>query len=158
MTTAPKLLGKSRSFGSRVAVYELDDGLQFVVNEQYSITHRRLLFDDVLLVTIHRQIGAAYLIATGAWTVLFFGFAALILAASRDFLLGASIFVAIGLPAFIAFILRVTIGLHIVTVFGRRSKGVLRFGARKKRARQAYAAICAAVSEAQGKPASSPAE
>lgn len=149
MTTVPKLLGQSRSFGSRARVLQVDDGLQFEVNEQYNITHRRLLFDDVLLVTIHRQIGAWFLVATGVWALIFFGFAALILVASSDSWIAASVFAAIGLPAFIAFILRLTLGLHIVTVFGRRSKGALRFGLRKKKAHEVYETICAAVAEAQ---------
>ena len=61
----------------------------------------------------------------------------------------AIFFGAFGLPALIAFLTRLLLGVDVVTVFGRRSKTNLRFALRKQRAREVYGTICAAVRNAQ---------
>ena len=55
-----KLIGKSQTIGSRAAIYQVQDGLEIEMSEQYDVVQRRVLFDDVLMVTIHREIGPLY--------------------------------------------------------------------------------------------------
>ncbi len=143
-----KLLGKSRTLGSRAEIYQVDDGLVIEASEQYDIVQRRVLFDDVLMVTIHREMGALYLAGTGVIALFFLGIALLILSLNIDAWPAAVIFAIFGAPAFLAFLLRLFLGIDIVTIFGRRSKATVRFALRKQRAREAYGSICAAVRSA----------
>lgn len=146
-----KLLGKSRTIGSRAEIYQVDDGLVIEASEQYDVVQRRVLFDDVLMVTIHREKGALYLAGTGVIALFFLGIALLILSISIDAWPAALIFALFGTPALLAFLLRLFLGIDIVTIFGRRSKATIRFALRKQRAREAYGSICAAVRNAHRK-------
>ena len=140
-----KLLGKSRSFGSRAEIYQAGDGLEIETSEQYNIVQRRVLFDDVMMVTLHRELGVLYLILTGMLALFFLGIALAILSINVDAWQGALIFGIFGAPPFFAFFIRLFLGVDVVTIFGRRSKADLRFALRKQRARQTYGTICAAV-------------
>jgi len=147
-----KLLGKSRTLGSRALIYQGADALEIEVNEQYEVVEKRVLFDDVLMVTIHRELGALYLAITALIALLFLGIAILIVSISVNAWPAAIVFGAFGLPALISFLVRLFLGIDIVTVFGRRSKTDLRFALRKQRAREVYGTICAAVRNAQRVP------
>jgi hypothetical protein len=144
-----KLLGRSRSFGSRATIYQGEDALEIEINEQYDVVQKRVLYDDVLMVTIHREFGAAYLVVMGVIALIFLGIATLIVSLSFDAWPAAVIFAIFGLPALIAFLVRLFLRLDVVTVFGRRSKTNLGFALRKQRAREVYGKICAAVRNAQ---------
>jgi len=147
-----KYLGKSRSFGTRMRVYEADDGFDLEVNEQYDVVQRRLMFDDVVLVTLHRERGWAYLLITGVWAAMFLGLATLIFVLSDYDFWGASAFFAVlALPGLIPFVIRWISGVHVATIFGKRSQASVRFGLRKQRARTAYERICAAVADAHAR-------
>jgi hypothetical protein len=143
------LLGKWTTATSRMRVYESPDGLEIESNEQYEVTRRRVLFDDVQLVTLHRQRGEAYLIVTGLAAAFFdalivWAFTSL----GEDAGLPIAIMLAIpGLPLTILFLLRAIFGLDIVTVFGRRSKIAIRYRVRKERAREVFARVCDRVRE-----------
>jgi hypothetical protein len=63
---------------------------------------------------------------------------------------GAAItFALLALPFLIALIVRLVLKLDFVTVFGRRSKAVMRFAIKKRRAREVYGHICARAREVQ---------
>ncbi|MDP9195044.1 MAG: hypothetical protein M3P06_25385 [Acidobacteriota bacterium] len=143
-----KLLGRSRSFGSRSSIYQADDALEIEVNEQYDVVQKRVLYDDVMMVTIHRELGVAYLVVMGIIALFFLGIAVLIVSLSFDAWPASVIFAIFGLPALIAFLVRLFLRLDVVTVFGRRSKTDLRFALRKQRAREVYGTICAVVRNA----------
>lgn len=144
-----KVLGRSRSLGSRATIYQGTDALEIEVNEQYDVVEKRVLFDDVLMVTIHREKGVVYLILTGLLALFLLGMAILVVSANFDAWPAAVFFGVLGLPALIAFLTRLLLGVDVVTVFGRRSKTDLRFALRKQRAREVYGTICAAVRNAQ---------
>jgi len=129
-------------------IYQGADALEIEVNEQYEVVEKRVLFDDVLMVTIHRELGAAYLFLTAILALFFLGIGILIVSVSFDAWPVAAVFAVFGLPALIAFLTRLFLGVDVVTVFGRRSKTDLRFGLRKQRAREVYGLICAAVRSA----------
>jgi uncharacterized integral membrane protein len=147
--SARKLLGKSRTFGSRALVYQGLDALEIEVNEQYDVVEKRVLFEDVLMVTIHREKGMVYLVLTGMMAAFFLGIGILIVSVSVDAWPAAIVFGVFGFPFLLAFLTRLMLGVDIVTVFGRRSKADLRFALRKQRAREVYGTICAAVRNGQ---------
>jgi uncharacterized integral membrane protein len=151
MSASPtrKVLGRSRSFGSRATIYQGADALEIEVSEQYEVVEKRVLFDDVLMVTIHREKGVFYLILTALLALFFLGIGILIVSVNVDAWPAAIFFGVFGFPFLIAFLTRLLLGVDVVTVFGRRSKTDLRFALRKQRAREAYGTICAAVRSAQ---------
>jgi hypothetical protein len=155
MTEPRKLLSRWRTAVSNEAVYQTADGLEVESNQQYEVVERRVLFDDVLLVTLHRHIGVAYPLVTGVIAAFFIGIGIVILSVNVDAWAAAAIFGGIGAPFLLALLLRVMFAVDVITVFGRRSKAILRFGLRKKRAREVYGQVCAAVRNAQRVPPSS---
>lgn len=148
MSATRKVLGKALKFGSRATIYQVPEGLEIEASEQYHIVQRRVLFDEVVLVTLHREVRASYLLVTGAMAAFFLGIALVILSFNVDAWPAAMIFGIIGVPALLAFLIRMFLGVDVVTVFGRRSKAELHFRLRKARAREVYWTICAAVRSA----------
>lgn len=140
-----KFLGRSRQVGSRATVYQVADGLEIEANEQYDVVHKRVLFDDVMMVTIHRELGIPYLVTTGLITLFCFGMAIFILLVNTDGWPASAVFGVLGLPSATLLVIRWFSGVNVVTVFGRRSKAVLHFTRKKHRAREVYNEICAAV-------------
>lgn len=142
---------------TRETVYQTANGIEVDSSEQFELVRRRVFFDDVRLVTYHRIRGTAFLLTTGILALFFVGMAVIMTAVSDATWAVALIFLAFALPFLIAFTLRLIVGVDVITVFGRRSKAVLRFSFRKERARQVYGTICAAVRNAQRvRPATSP--
>jgi hypothetical protein len=140
-----KLLGRNIGAMSREAVFETADAIESESRAGYEVTRKRVLFEEVLLVTIHREMGTLYVILTAALTIIFAGIAIL----SRS-VLGVAIFFGIlALPFFIACVVRLVVRLDFVSVFGRRSKAVMRFSLRKRRAREVYGRICSRALEVQ---------
>ena len=136
-------------FGSD-ATYLTPDGLDVESTQNYEVVRRRVLFDDVHLVTLHRERGVAFLVVTGLFGAFFLGIAILIISISTSAWPGALPFFAVGFATFLAFLIRLGLGRDVITVLGRRSKAVLRFGSfRKARAREVYGQICAAVRRGQ---------
>lgn len=146
-----KLIGKYSSLAAREAIYEAEDGFDIESHAGYEVIERRVLFNDVLFVTLHRSYGAPYLIVTGS-IALFFLMIAMIVFGSGEgtsMLVPALIVGAFGLPALISFALRALFGVDTITIFGRRSKASVGFRLRKKRARIAYERVCTLVRDAQ---------
>jgi len=145
------LIGKWSSFVQRERIYAVPDGVEVEIDERIDISCRRVLYEDVLLVTYHRERGALYLTLTGLFSL---GFIALVIYMST---LGAAamavgiMFGIFGLPFLIAFLLRAIFGVDVITIFGRRSKAVIRYRVRKRRAREVHDLICAAVRDAHQK-------
>jgi hypothetical protein len=152
------LIGKYASLAGREAIYETADGFDVETREGYDVIERRVLFSDVVLVTLHRHYGIPYLLTTGLLS-LFVAVLAVIIYFSIPGAgaSGPAIVVALfGIPSFVAFLLRATFGVDRITIFGRRSKAQLGFRVRKRRAREAYERICALVRNAQQGIASAP--
>lgn len=142
-----KYLGRTSTVASRDTVFEDEDGLEIQSTDQYEVAQRRVLFADVTMITIHRERGTLYLVAMTFMTCFMLLPAAMGLAfGSRGV---AVVFGLFALPFAILTILRATRGVDVVTVFGRRSKAVIRFAYRKKRARELYERLTATVAETQ---------
>ena len=148
--TTRTLLRRSRGLVGSDATFLTREGLDVDSTQNYEIVRRKVFFDDVHLVTLHRERGIAYLVINGLFGAFFLGVAILIVAIDTDGWPWALPFLAAGLAFLIAFLIRLSMGRDVITVFGRRSKAVLRFGSfGKDRAREVYGQICAAVRRGQ---------
>jgi len=133
---------------TRELIFETADAIEVDSREGYEITRKRVLFEEVLLVTIHRTYGTAY-VAVMLVLSLLFGVLAVGFKFGAHEAGVAMTFAILALPFLIALIVRVVLKLDFVTVFGRRSKAVLRFAVKKRRAREVYGHICARAREVQ---------
>jgi hypothetical protein len=140
-----KLLGRNAGVMSRETVYETADAIESESNEGYEVTRKRVLFEEVVLVTIHREVGLPYVITMAVATVIFGGIA-LLAGKEPAFAITFSI---LALPFFVGFVVRLLLKLDYVSVFGRRSKAAMRFSLRKRRAREVYGRICSRALEVQ---------
>ena len=144
------LLNRARTPLGADTAYLTPDSVDLDVSQAYEVVRRRVFFDDVSMVTLHHERGIAFLVVTGVFGAACLAAAVFIVAVNVDMWPVALPFVVAGLPAFVAFLLRLAKGRSVVTVFGRRSRAVLRFGVfRSAKAREVYGRVCAAVRRAQ---------
>jgi len=144
------LLRRSRTLIGADATFLTPDGLDVDSTQNYEIVRRKVFFDDVYLVTLHRERGIAYLVLNGLFGAFFLGISILIVAVDTGGWPWALPFFGVGLIFLVAFLIRLAMGRDVITVFGRRSRAILRFGSfRKDRAREVYGQICAAVRRGQ---------
>ncbi|HYC93228.1 MAG TPA: hypothetical protein VEO54_28745 [Thermoanaerobaculia bacterium] len=144
------LLHRSRTLLGTDATFVTADGIDVDSSQNYEVIRRRVFFDDVALVTLHRERGLAFLLTTGAFGTFFLAMAIFVVAINVEAWEVALPFFILGAPAFLAFLLRLAMGRAVVTVWGRRSRAVLRFGVfRSGKARRVYGKICSAVRRAQ---------
>ena len=146
------LLNRSWTALGTDTIYLAADSVDVDASRAYMVVRRRVVFDDVSLVTLHHERGVAFLVVTGGFGAFFLALSIFMVAVNFDMWPAAIPFFAIGLPLLIAFLLRLAKGRSVVTVFGRRSRAVLRFGTfRSERAREVYGQLCAAVRRAQSR-------
>lgn len=144
------LLHRSRTLVGSDAAYLAADGIDFDSSQNYEVIRRRVFFDDVALVTLHRERGLAFLLTTGAFGLFFLAMAIFIISFSVEAWPAALPFAILGAPPALAFLLRLAMGRVVVTVWGRRSRAVLRFGVfGTGKARAVYGQLCAAIRRAQ---------
>jgi hypothetical protein len=143
-----KLLGRNVGAMSREAVYETADAIESESREGYEVSRKRVLFEEVLLVTIHTELGTGYFVLTLLMTLIL-GSIAVVLQFGAHVPIAAIVVAILGLPFLILLVVRLIWKLDIVTVFGRRSKAVMRFSIRKRRAREVYGRICSRALEVQ---------
>ena len=146
-----KLLGRHMGLATRERVYETAEGIEVESNDHYDITRRRVFFDDVVLVTYHRQIGVLFIVLNSLFVMMMVGLSALMAAAIRtkDIWPVIIFWLIVATPSFIAVILRLLLRVEVINVYGRRSKATLRYSWRKQHAREVYGRICARVRQAQ---------
>lgn len=153
------LIGKYSSLVSREAIYETPDGFDVETREGYDVIERRVLFSDVMLVTLHRHYGTAYLLTTGLISLFFFVIAVTAYGSfPQNGDVAAMVILAFGVPSALSFLLRAAFGVDRITIYGRRSKATVGFRLRKARARRSYERICTLVRNAQQGVASVPPE
>lgn len=138
-----RLIGRFTTAVSREAVWETPDGLEVETRDQYDVSRKAVLYEDVMLVTYHRQHGIMFYVLN-ALGLGFFIMMMTILMSMKENTAGA-IFGLLGVPFLIAMAVRAIMKVDVVTVFGRRSKVAMPFAYRKQRARQLYGSICAKV-------------
>jgi hypothetical protein len=140
-------LGKASAVALRQRVYRTRECLEVDEIDGYDVVRKRVFFDEVLLVTYHRFLGLPFVVAMGAFTLLF-GVTALLLARTEPSL---GLFFALFLvaPFLVALVLRLILKVDAITVYGKRSKAQVHFPFRKSRARGVYVQLCRAVREHQ---------
>ena len=130
-------------------MFRTDAAIEIDQMDHFEVRRKRVFFDDILLVTHHREVDTTFLIVNAVIAVLFWTFAVFFLIIGER--AGVIAFSCLAAPSTIAFILRLTLRVDVVTVFGRRSKAVLRYSFRKRFARETFADISARAAAAQQK-------
>ena len=142
------LLGRSHDLAGRQRVCATADGLEVDENEGWDVTRRRVFYDDILLVTYHRYLGWIFLLVTGLMSGVF-GLIALGAAVGGP-AAGIIVGLVFALPFALPFLLRLIFRVDVVTVYGRRTKAVMKFSFRKARAREIFDFVCELARRAQG--------
>lgn len=140
-----KYLGRTSFFETAQLVFEISNGLEVDELDYSHINRKRVFFDDVRMVSLHEFFGWRFLLATLALGIVF-----LILSGAygRDPYAGSfelyagRTFAFAALFMFIAFILRLILRVHVVTVSGAHAKAELHFSFRKKLAKKLYSYLC----------------
>jgi hypothetical protein len=147
--SAPRrtLLASNSGLHSFSRVYRTADAIEVDEIEGTDVTRRRVLLEEILLVTHHREYGTAFVVTTAALFTVATAFSGLVAVTERT--AGLVLFALTGLPVLLALALRLVLGLDVVTVFGRRTKAVLRFSLRKARARETFRLVCRVARERQ---------
>jgi hypothetical protein len=140
-----RLLGTAYALADRARVYWTDEALEVDRIDNYEIRRRRVFFDEVLLVTLHSRRGGMAAAVPVLMAVLF-GLLTLVSntepTSRRVFLAATALFAAWAAAAFF-------IPVWVVTVFGKRTRARMNFRMKQARAREVYAEICRATSDAQ---------
>ncbi len=151
MSAARTRLGSSAHAFGREVVYELPDGVEVESSENYEVIRKRVLFEDVLLVTYHREIGFWFVLLNGLVGSFFWFIGILIANVQRSGSIWPYLtpWLVMGFPFLFFAALRAILGVEVISIFGRRSKAQIRFTFRKQRAREIYGRILARVRQAQ---------
>ena len=149
--TKREKLGQRRGFGYREIVYRTADAFEIDEIEGYDITRKRVFFDDVVLVTLHRFIpwgnGLGLLLLAGL-----VGLVVLALAAAST--TAALVVAGLGvLPALAGAVASFALGARAVTVQGKRTQARMDFVLRPGRAEEVYRLACRLARERQPRPA-----
>jgi hypothetical protein len=138
-------IGRNNDLATRQVVYRTPHGIEIDELDHFEIVRKRVFYDDVLLVTYHRQPSWGYVVFMGV-AMLFFGFLAAISSSLPPL---AATFFAIAALALIFGVMRFQLQVDVVTVFGRRSKASIRYPYRKAFARRIFNEISANAAAAQ---------
>lgn len=146
MSRERKKLGGWNSLVERNVVYQLPDAIEVESSQIFDVVRRRVFFDEVGMVTLHREYGPLFLILSGLYTGFFslLGFIFLF----ADVLPASLTFFALASPGLTALLVRAIFGVDVVTVIGPRSRASVRYSMRKQRAREVYGALSNAVRDA----------
>jgi len=138
-------IGSWNDVATRQVVYETDLGVEVDELDHFEIIRRRVFFDDVLLVTYHKEVGPSFVVMMAIFTA---GFIALAFV-SRELVPLASSFAALAALTLILGVARLMMKVDVITIFGRRSKAAIRYAYRKAFARRIFENICANAAAAQ---------
>lgn len=140
-----RYLGRMHTLAERVRTYWTDEALEVDRLDNYEIRRRRVFFDEILLVTLHSTRGVLVSLFPLILAMLFALLAAVSNAepqVSRVFWLGAALLLGFGIGVAV-------VPVWVVTVYGKRTRARMHFRMRQGKAREIYAEICRAASDAQ---------
>lgn len=141
-----KYLGWARGLGNRQRVYERPDGLEVDEIDYYEINRKRVYYDDVQFITLHKIYGWPFLLGTGLLAGTFGLISILSMSSSTG--AGLTFFLMGAIPGAL-FLVRLLLRVDVITVYGKRSKAQITFAFRKARARETYRGICENVRRSQ---------
>jgi hypothetical protein len=140
-------LGRDASWAERVRVYRTDEALEVAYISTFEVSLRRLFFDEVQLVTLHRARGSRTL-----WLLIVLSaLCALAALAARSTTELATGFVMVTAIVFAWTLVTALIQSSIVTAYGGRARARIRFLYRPGKARRVYDDLCRRVAEVQGR-------
>jgi len=131
-------------------VYRTADAIEVDEIEGVDVTRRRVLLDEVLLVTYHHAYGLAFVLTMAALAVVLTGLSALVAVGDRA--LGLVLFVLAALPPLVLLALRLALGIDVLTVQGRRTSAEIHFWLRKGLGRETFRQVCRLARERQQRP------
>ncbi len=145
---APRVfLGRDASWAERVRVYRTDEALEVAYISTFEVSLRRLFFDEVQLVTLHRARGSRTL-----WLLIVLsGLCALGTLIARSTPVIFNGFVTVTVIVFAWTLFTALIQSSIITAYGGRARARIRFLYRPRRARRVYDDLCRRVGEVQGR-------
>jgi len=141
-------VAKQGNYGGQTRVYRTPEGLEIDEMEDDKILRKRLFWDEVLLVTLHKAGDIPFIvlavagIGTMALIVLAIGAAA----GTRT---GVALSLVTWVPLAVYTGLRIARGVPTVCVYGRRTSARLPFPLRPERAREVFAEMCSAARRRQ---------
>ncbi len=128
-------------------VYRTPDAIEVEEIEGVDVTRRRVLLEEVLLVTYHRAYGLAFVLTL---TVLLTAFSVLSgIVAITDRAIGLLVFALTGLPTLVLLGLRLALGIDVLTIHGLRTRAEIHFWLRKGRGRETFRLVCRLAREQQ---------
>ena len=144
---AREYLGQVRDMGGATRVYKAAGAFEVDELEGTSGIRRRIFFEDIFLVTYHREVGSMFALVVGSLCVLQLFIILGMLAdgvknpASSGFMVGGVV-ATLSAPLFIVFLNRVIRKKDIITIFGRHGRARLEFEWRKAKARSVFQEAC----------------
>jgi hypothetical protein len=145
---ARRLLGTHGSLSDRTRVYLAEGAVEIDEIEGYSGTRKRVLFDEVLLVTLDRRRQVSTIaISLGLATLVSIP---MLFVSSAKLPPALAIACAILAAPFLLWCaLHLALGVDYLTVFGKRTSAQMTFSLRKGRARAAFEELRERVGDAQ---------
>jgi hypothetical protein len=128
-------------------VYRTPDAIEVDEIEGVDVTRRRVLLEEVQLVTYHHAYGVAFVLTLTALSVVFTVLSGLI--ALGDRAIALVVFALTGLPSLVLLGLRLALGIDVLTVHGLRTRAEVHFWLRKGRGREIYRQVCQLARERQ---------
>ena len=151
MATFPRRTFLSRRGGlsSFDTVYRTRDAIEVDELEGTDVSRRRVLFDEVLFVTLHQEFGWAFVVMI--LVILTITVPISLLAALADGTTGAILAFFTVLPFVALLVLRFAMRVDVVTVQGPRSRVQIPFWFRKARAREVFGIVTRMAREHQAR-------
>ena len=128
-------------------VYRTADAIEVEEIEGVDVTRRRVLLEEVLLVTYHRAYGLAFVLTLTVLLVVFSVLSGIV--AISDRAIALVVFALTGLPTLVVLGLRLTLGIDVLTVHGLRTRAEVHFWLRKGRGRETFRQVCRLAREQQ---------
>jgi hypothetical protein len=145
----------------RTRAYLASDAIEVDEIEGYSGTRRRVLLDEVLLVTLDRRrrpLTVAIWLAVAALCFVPVFSVGLSIAKERALLVASLTGLVLASPFLLGALLHLLFGVDFVTVFGKRGVAQIAFSFRKRRAKEVFALLRERAQEAQDRARGSSAE
>jgi hypothetical protein len=145
---ARALLGTKAGAATRTRIYLAEGAIEVDEIEGYTGTRKRVLFDEVLLITLDRRRSTPTLVISLVLAAL--SALTAILAGSLKEPVAIIVFSLIwSSPFWLIFVIHMALGTDYVTVFGKRTTAQMTFSVRKARAREIFVLLQNKIGNAQ---------
>ena len=138
-------IGRNSGLATRQVIYRTPAGIEVDELDHFEVVRERVFYDDVLLVTYHRQRTWGFVVFMALLLILF----GILAAVAREVPPLSMTLAAVAALALILGVARLLMQVDVVSVFGRRSKAAMHYPYRKAFARRMFNEICANAAAAQ---------